>query len=612
MRSQRLVVSLFDGFLDDGGQLLDKGLQILRLVGSQLEPYGKTLDTFVGSMIPSDIAVGLMPWIRRIRPVLKVASTTLPTTLPGQRVHFQTPDSRLPKAIVGIVDSGIDPTIASLNRLVIRRESHIPPGFAETSHGTLVGALAATGEGFNQGTEELQTPHARLLDIQVIGTEECDSIDEDDLLVQVEDAVERFGPQSENLPPDIDQPVSVWNLSLNLKSVVNDEEFSTFGMELDRIMRENGVVFCVPTGNYTSRPFRGWFSGIGPEFVANNDDRISPPADAALAVSVGSLSNSSESPSIVPADHPSPFSRKGPGPGMLPKPDFVHYGGTFGRNGEQPIGVRGPQTNGSPLQMTGTSFASPRIAAQLAQLEEALPEPETELLKLVLLLSNTSPGDHNIRSRASMNYYGFGLPKSPISILSCDPWESTMLLKGVLRPGYDLTMQFPYPPSLEDQINNRRRGWIRMGLVYTPVLDPTKGAEYCQTNVKASLGRDFRGAKPYKREVDPVPSETGAGPQLERQLIEQTVKWSPVKLYERTFSRMTIDPRETDWRLSLQLLLRKELEPHRENIRQPFWLGIRIADPEQRSPIYEEMRQQISSSVQLVPLRTQIPVIGSS
>ena len=611
-RGGRFVVSLFDGFLDDDSKLRDKGLQILEHLGVHLEPYGKSFHTFVGSAIPTDSAVKSMPWIRRIRPVFKVTGATLPTTFPSPRTHLPTPDGPLPSPIIGLIDSGIDASIQSLNRLVARRESHVPSQFADTSHGTLVGALAATGDGFNQGPDDIRTPRARLLDIQVIGTEEFEGIDEDDLLIQVEDAVQRFGPRASSLPHGVDQPVSIWNLSLNLKTVASDDEFSSFGMELDRIMRENGVVFTVPTGNYESQPYRGWESGHGPDVVANGNDRISPPADAALAITVGGLSNSSESPSIVPADHPSPFSRRGPGPGMLTKPDFVHYAGTYGRLGERKTGVRGPQTNGSPVQQIGTSFAAPRIAAQLAQLVELLPEPEPELLKLILLLSRTSPGDHNIQNRESINYYGFGVPDSPVSILSCNPWESTILLKGILRPGHDLRMPFPYPPSLEDASRQQRRGWIRMALVYFPVLDPSKGSEYCQTNVNASLGRDFGGAKPYKREVHPMPSENGAGPQIERELIAQTAKWSPVKLYERTFSRMRIDPQEQGWQLTLRLLLRQELEHYRDDIRQPFWLGIRIADPEGRSPIYREMSLQIGSLLQLVPLGTQIPVVGAS
>ena len=83
---------------------------------------------------------------------------------------------------------------------------------------------------------------------------------------------------------------------------------------------------------------------------------------------------------------------------MLVKPDVVHYGGTCGKN-HGPVqvqGIRGPYRNGTALEAAGTSFAAPRVAAQLAQLVGVLPDPEPELLKLLLLLSCTSPGDHDI------------------------------------------------------------------------------------------------------------------------------------------------------------------------------------------------------------------------
>ena len=610
-RGDRFVVSLFDGSLDDGSNLRDQGVQILEQIGIDLGPYGGTLDHFIASTIPPDGTFETMPWIRRIRPVFKATRTTLPTTLSRPRRYFSTPSFALPTPIIGLVDSGIDPSIESIERLVVHRESHVPPEFADVTHGTVVGAVAATGDGFD-GDPELAAPRARLLDIQLIGTGASKDIDEDDLLIQVEHAVKRFGPKAVNLPDGIDQPVIVWNLSMNLKTIASTDEFSSFGMELDRIMHENDVIFTVPTGNYMRRPFRSWTSDNGPDVVADGKDRISPPADAALALTVGSLSDSSREPSIADAGHPSPFSRRGPGPGHLVKPDFVQFGGTCGESGEAIGGVRGPQVNGTSEPKIGTSVASPRIASQLAELVEVLPQPKPEILKLMALLSSTSPGDHDNSKRSSINYYGFGLPDSPVSILACEPWECTILLEGVLRPGHLLKIPFPFPPSLTDPDTRMRRGWIRMGLVYTPELDPTKGFEYCQTDVEASLGREFHNPRGYRREVYPVPSEYGNDLRNEQELITKTLKWSPIKLYERTISQMPFDRREVDWRLTLKLLLRREMEIRRQYIRQRFWLGIRIADPERRSPIYQEMRQQIGNLVQPMVLRSQISIFGNS
>ena len=272
----------------------------------------------------------------------------------------------LPLPIVGIVDSGIDTSIAGLQRLIVAQKTHFPPEYSDLSHGSLVGALAATGGGFTHDPEFFPPPLARLVDIQVLGCGEHGGINEDALVAYVEDAVKRYGPGGTD---PLDEPVRIWNFSIAQKNTAACEDrFSDVAMELDRIARQNKVIFTVAAGNYEEKPLRGWQSGSGPDSIANGNDRISPPADAALSISVGSLSDTSNPPTASPAEHPSPFSRRGPGAGMLVKPDVVHYGGTCDRSHESVQGIRGPHRNGTALEFAGTSFAAPRVAAQLAQL----------------------------------------------------------------------------------------------------------------------------------------------------------------------------------------------------------------------------------------------------
>ena len=604
----RLVLTLFDGTLDDGSSLRSHGLTELESRGVQLKRYGNTLDAFTATSLPPDASLRLMPWMRGIRPVVRLRSPGMLGPQPVHPMSFGLASQTFPLPIVGVVDSGIDTSIVDLRRLVVAHESHIPVEYEDQSHGTLVGALAATGGGFTHDPEFFPLPLARLVDVQVFGSGSFGLIDEDDLLVQVEDAVKRYGPRATD---PLDEPVLIWNLSVSQENAASEDAFSLIAMELDRVAKENDVIFTVAAGNYTEPPLRGWIPKLGPDRVARGIDRISPPADAALSVSVGSISDTSNPPTASPAEHPSPFSRCGPGPGMLVKPDVVHYGGTCGRYGEQVQGIRGPHRNGTPLEEIGTSFAAPRVAAQLANLAGVLPNPEPDLLKLLLLLSCTSPGDHDNSKRESVNYYGFGVPDSPAALLSCEPWSCLVLLRGEMRPGMSLTTPFPFPFALVEE--KRRRGFVRMGLVYTPYLDSSKGAEYCQTNVSASLGRVFdypKGdSRSYKREIPSIPQRDQNSAQYEKDLIEHGWKWSPAKLYERTFRRMQIHPLEQGWRLSTQLLLRRELEDYSEDVRQAFWIGIIVADPERKSPVYQEMRQQIQAMAlaQPVVLRPRIP-----
>ena len=601
---QRSVMTLFDGTLDDGSSLRSHGFNDLENRGIELKPYGKVSGAYTTTSLPPTESLRGMPWVRGIRPVMKFRPTARLGAHPLRPMSVPSGSEPLPLPIVGVIDSGIDTSVAGLQRLLVAQESHVPAAHADRTHGSLVGALAATGGGFTQDPDYFPPLLARLADIQVLGSGVYAEIDEDHLLSLVEEAVERYGPRSAK---PLDEPVLVWNLSIGGRDTVASEDlFSLVAMELDRIACENRILFTVSAGNYTNAPLRGWQANRGPDIIANREDRISPPADAALSVSVGSLSDTSNPPTASPADCPSPFSRRGPGPGMLVKPDVVHYGGTCGRMVEPVQGIRGPHLNGTALEDIGTSFAAPRIASQLAQIVGVWPEPEPEpeLLKLLLMLSCTSPGDHDNSDRDLVNYYGFGVPEMPTAILACNPWECTVLLRGEVRPGMALHTPFPFPPSLTEA--QRTRGFIRIGLVYTPTLDPSKGAEYCQTNVSASFGRrfDYPQGNPrrYKREVPPIPQKRGANTQYERDLIEHGWKWSPTKVYERTFSRLRVHPRELGWSLSVHLLLRRELEERREEVRQSFWLGIRIADPERRSPVYQEMRQQVQANTLAQPI----------
>ena len=453
----RSVVTLFDGKLDDGSSLRQIGREALERQGIHLAAYGKTNEAFTSSSLPSNETLQHMPWLRNVRPVLRYRTVARLGPRPIRPRSVLLSKQPLPLPIIGVIDSGIDSAIPWLKRLLVAREGHIPDRFADTSHGSLVGALAASGGGFSLDSSYFPKPLARLLDIQLIGCGEYEGIDEDDLVTQVEDAVERYGPRAIDRSYEVDEPVVIWNLSLGGDSVASRNQFSLVAVELDRIAQQYGVIFTVAAGNYTKPPLRGWTHGYGPEDITNDEDRISPPADAALAVTVGSISDTSNPPTASPAEHPSPFSRRGPGPGMLVKPDVVHYGGTCGRLNEPVPGILGPCKNGIPLEGVGTSFASPRVAAQLAELVEVLPTPEPELLKLLLLLSCTSRGDHDSNRRDSVNYYGFGIPETPLALLSCSPWECTVLFSGELRPGRALHTPFPFPPSLEE--GKKRRGF---------------------------------------------------------------------------------------------------------------------------------------------------------
>src|SRR5205085_11536153 len=94
--------------------------------------------------------------------------------------------------------------------------------------------------------------------------------------------------------------------------------------------------------------------------------RITSPADSVLGITVASIS---------PLDHPSDgglrgepsgFSRHGPGPSYVIKPDVAHFGGAVAKDLKHPLGMTSVDNVSGIVEDIGTSFAAPFISRQLA------------------------------------------------------------------------------------------------------------------------------------------------------------------------------------------------------------------------------------------------------
>src|SRR5262249_51924419 len=116
--------------------------------------------------------------------------------------------------------------------------------------------------------------------------------------------------------------VKVWNLSLGTSDTCVDGLFSDLGIALDDLQDQYGVLFVLSAGNFTAPPLRGW-----PPEDLGETDRICSPADTVRGITVGALAHVDRPNSRVRAGEPSPFSRRGPGPVFVPKPELSHFGG---------------------------------------------------------------------------------------------------------------------------------------------------------------------------------------------------------------------------------------------------------------------------------------------
>lgn len=94
-------------------------------------------------------------------------------------------------------------------------------------------------------------------------------------------------------------------------------------------------------------------------------------------------------------NNPSSFSRKGPGPSSIIKPDLTHFGGDAGLDNRNRLTINPIKSfsiNGKVSKNVGTSFSTPRVTAIAAGLNFKLNEVfNPTLLKALIIHSAKYP-----------------------------------------------------------------------------------------------------------------------------------------------------------------------------------------------------------------------------
>jgi hypothetical protein len=420
----------------------------------------------------------------------------------------------------------------------------------------------------NGNDERFPDASAKLIDIVAVPK---NGISEDDLLSIIEESVKKYRKEAK-----------VWNLSLaNTNRVCDDENFSDMAAALDRIQDDYGVTFAIACGNYSTPPLRGW----PPEYLGE-DDRVCPPGDSVRAFTVGSIAHLCRSNSCVGQEDPSPFSRRGPGPAFLPKPELVHYGGNCDKSGDYTqTGVISLGGSGQIVENIGTSFSTPLVSTLMANVGKAIiGEPSPNLIKALLVHSARLPS--KLMKVEELRYRGFGVPSDITTILSCTPWMATLIFETELVPRRKFQkLPFPIPSCLKGP-GHRVKAEVLMTLVYDPPVDTTFGSEYCRRNLEVSLGTyeldaDGRMIK-YGGKVPAEPKDITQ--RYEKYMVEHGFKWSPVKTYRREMKRVAGEY----WRLYVELLDRSGFSSEEP---QTFALLVTILDPDKQQPVYDEVVQ---------------------
>ncbi len=490
-------------------------------------------------------------------PLSEFANTDLQTFLDSEYSDSET--------CIGIIDGGISDDNAFLKPYIVAREKYVDEAYQNPNHATFIASTIQYGNKLNR-IPEAAPQRFKFVDVIAIPNGDADfgptdTISEEDLMEILEEVMQKH---SNN--------VKIWNLSLGIESKVCQGTMSDLGIFLDYIQDKYGVQLFVSSGNLNKLPLREWPAQAN----MGERDRIISPADSVRAITVGSVALYDSDDSIVKANEPSPFSRRGPGANYIVKPDVVDYGGNIATNMSiDGLGMKGLDAKGNVIEGNGTSYSNPRVAQKFAAVYDEMAEKDLLLAKAMLIHSARMEARELLeQNQDNIKYYGFGMPAVNVQdILQCSEDEVTLVFRQKVTQGSHLEMfDFPYPSSLIR--NGKCYGEIGMTLVYNPILDDRYGREYCRTNIDVSFGTYKYTPAGKIKFAGCVPLENAWDEKFEQSRVENGFKWSPVKSYYRKISNRGIQSGE-GWKIRIDMNPRNGLTVSA----QEFVLIITIKDP---------------------------------
>lgn len=538
--------------------------------------------------------------------------------------------------IVCVVDSGVtagnpflEPvTREDLLRSFLKADPKNP--FDEFGHGSNVASLVAyyalniAKGGTNRGRVWIAS--ARILDAN-------NSLEEGQLFSKVlREVVTTFKPLG----------VRIFNLAVsdvakkwNPTTKRTAPRKSWVARTIDRLSREHDVVFVTCTGNLTTNAIRDYMTGTAPypKYFCDEDCRLLDPGQAALALTIGSivpstLVVSSADTAIAELDHPSPFTRCGPGMRKEVKPELVEFGGNLVYDAEgkwvrsnpgTDVVMASHQISPALARSQGTSFAAPRVAHKLALIFKDLLELGVEhvsapLLRAFVVNSSTYRGTEELIPGLSghlsdedrkhwMNVLGYGFPDA-VRATYCDDYSMTLFYQGEIEPDHIAYFDVPVPASLAGA---KGKKLLTVTVTHSPEVQKWGLERYFGTDLK---WRMFRGdvnreevtaamSQTVSSEVDEEEEEGGgldepelfAEPELPNELSFDH------KLNRR--SRGTVQHDTYEWtqhkeaysenHYTLAVAAFKRWNRNVENV--PFAVVVRIEDLGTTAKIYTEIRE---------------------
>jgi Subtilase family len=307
------------------------------------------------------------------------------------------PDAAAPA--VAVLDSGLTPGHPMLGQAVGDAQGYVAGDASSNDarpywHGTFVGGIALYGDVEACVRQRQFVPQLRLFSGKVFKDDDQDQTE------FVEKAVERAVRDLQ-----AQYGCRVFNLSYGDRNkIYDDRHLRGLAYTLDRLTRELGVLFVVPTGNLYLDEVQANY----PDYLFHESARVLDPATALNVLTVGGLARHETSRDaqrnpdqieeriLARLGQPSPLTRTGPSINGAIKPDLVEHAGNVvinrgtNRAKHQGLGVLslnggfGQPGGGTFREDVGTSYAAPVVAHKAARLLQDLPDATPNLLRAMM------------------------------------------------------------------------------------------------------------------------------------------------------------------------------------------------------------------------------------
>lgn len=501
---------------------------------------------------------------------------------------------------VCVVDGGISDIYGDW---IEDRWGLISPSDKDENHGTFIAGLAIIGQTLNGNTICREVDGCKIIDLDILPlANRFDTYFPKpfQFFNELENAVKELKART---------GVRIFNFSMNTEEHVSTTGYSPFAQLLDKIAEENDVVFVISAGNTRSVDMRKEWPDDAFEAVkilaSSRNDAIKKPAESCRNVSVSAV-NPPNIDGIVPYAL-GKYSCRGPGLRVGLKPDFAHIGGSGTTHPTLGHGLLSLDVSGKIVDGCGTSYAAPNVAKTLASLDHSIEGSVSRETLIALGIHHAvlpeSLNDKSLRN-VTKHLVGFGIPNGSEEILNGDPSTITLVFANRAISGHKMRFKFSWPSSLVR--DGKCFGHAKLTIVSTPRFDYRYGAEFVRINIDAALRQMQRNGNYLGRLSAIYTPDEGDGSLFEKDQIENSFKWSPVKVYEKIFPR-GVGP-TTEWSLDVEYLARDGITMPREGV--PFTAILTISDPNKEKPVFNDVRQMLQSlGVQAVDIKTAARVV---